>query len=183
VLRVIINKTITFRGGPEPFSNGYTLTGDGSGYSDANWLALADAIKNIEAAIHTNQVTFKTAYCGPAGQPVAYVRDFNSTTGTFAPSSAVLIHPEVCALAQASISRRRTLAKYYHVGALSVLSSADGFNAAATFNPQLDKLTDGTLPNGVKVCAPDGTVPPNAFRVDAYLRTHQLHRGRRRPTP
>lgn len=182
--RVVINKAIPFRGGLEQFSNGYWLTPDGDGLSDAQWIALIDAIKAWEVTAHSNVVQFLSGYGSVAGGTTKHIRTLTGNGAATGTSSAEF-HPETCVLLQAPVARGRTLAKYIHIGkgAGGTGDSASYYASMTCFGTGANVLTDGTMPNGAKVCAPNGDVPTGPFRPDTYMRTHQLKAGKKRPNP
>lgn len=179
--RVVITKLIGFRGGTEEFTNGYTLTGDHADYTDATWITLIDALVAIERSIHGQQIDFVRAQAGGAGEPVDHTRVLSGSGSRGATGATLRVHPELCQLAEAVVSSTRTLRKYYHVGRLTQTPDGDTLQAADKATTELVKLSNGTLPNGAKVCAPNGDVPVVAWDWDPYVRVHQFRAGSRRP--
>lgn len=178
--RVVTTKSVRWRGGQEEFSNGYTFQADAGPWSQAQWQDLCDDLVSMERAIHANNVTFVRVQAGPQGQPAALVQDLTGT-GSF-PTSASVLQPEVCLLAQWRIARRRWLMKYFHIGKHPGTIDGDVWVATTPYTTQLAKLTDGSMGPGVKICAPDGTLSESTCQLDPYMRVHQFPRGRRRPT-
>lgn len=178
--RIIITKSLLWRGSQEEFSNGYTFQADSGGWTSVNWQDLADDVVAMERAIHANNVNFVRVSGAPQGQPAALVQDLTGT-GAF-PTAATALQPETCLLAQWRIARRRWLMKYYHVGKHAGTINGDTHSFTTPYTTQLAKLTDGTMGPGVKICAPDGTLSDPTVQLDPYLRIHQFPRGRRRPT-
>lgn len=186
-MKVVITKRMTFKGEAEEFSNGYTLqTATATAQDPAIVEAVADALVIMEKTFHSSIVDFVKAYGGPVGMEAVYVEDFSPVQqGSGALSS---MHPESCIFAQARVARGRYLSKWYHTQ-MHVGSTAEGQHdvvptaAVTAINTALLKLTDGTLPSGLKCCAPNGDLPVGNFTVDAYIRTHQLEARGKRPAP
>jgi hypothetical protein len=179
--RIIVTKTLPFRGGREEYSNGYTFQADSTPWTNQQFTDLIDAVVAMERNFHSNQVQFVRASGGPQGQPARVVKDLLNVLGLLAPAGAIVPHPEVCYLAQAKVARGRVLQKYYHIGKVSATTDDSSSPHSALINTNVAKLTDGTLPLGVKACAPNGDIPPVAFTVDPFTRTHQFHQGKKRP--
>lgn len=181
--RVVITKALPFRGGLEEFSNGYWLTTSGSGLSSADWADLIQSLVDVEKALHSGLVQFIRGTGADGRGPIAHLR---TLTGNGLAGGTNKLHPEVCVLCQATISRGHYLAKYFHVGALgSAPSTGDGAGfeqVSAHWTTNLPKLTNGLgLHGGAQVCNEAGATPGGNFQIDDYLRVHQFRRGSKRP--
>lgn len=181
LLRIITEKAVNRRGGLEAFTNGYTLTGDHSTMDDAEWIALIDAIVAIEKSFHGTNIGFKVARAGGLGEDVAHVRTLSGQGTRGITGSSIVALPELCQMAEADVAAGRTLRKFYHVGRYNNLDPGDTRSGTDNVVTELVKLSDGTLPGGAKVCAPNGDIPTSAWRWDPFLRAHQFEARPPRP--
>jgi hypothetical protein len=185
-LHVVTTKQFTFRGLPERFSNGYNFQLGSNDPTEAFVASVARAVRDMEKSFHSPHVRFVYLVGGLKDEDAIWSEELGGT-GPQGQGSTSTMHPETVVMAEAKKKNKVYLRKFFHT--LSHMSSdpAQGdvlqSTAAATINTALAKLTDGTLPGGVKACHPNGDLALNAFTCDPYLRTRQLKRRGRRPTP
>ena len=183
-MSIVVNKTLPFRGGRETFSNRY-LFQTGSNTVDAAFVqSVYVAVRDMERGRHSADVKFIGGWGGIAGEDAIFSRtESPELAGTRSVTFGT--HPETCVMAESKIQNRVYLRKFYHSLADQAGTSTDtrasGENAG--WNTALAILTNGTLPGGVIACRPNGALATVPFTVDPYLRTRQMKRRGRRPTP
>lgn len=185
-LHVVITKEFTFRGQPERFSNGYNFQ-TGTNVVDAFFAKdVALAVRNQEMTFHASSVRFVYAVAGLKDQDAIWSEELGAA-GPVGAKAPEFMHPEVCVMAESKKKNRVYLRKFFHTHAHLGNSAAqsDQINPAdaTPINNALLKFTDGNMPGGVKACFPNGDLALAPFTCDGYLRTRQLKRRGRRPTP
>lgn len=182
VVHAVITKEFTFRGKPERFSNGYNLQTT-STVDGAYLKTLCDALVAMEQVFTLTQIKFPYRVAGLQGEDALYSEEVASPP-VGARSVSYPVHPEVCALAQSYIGPKRYLMKYYHCAVQNTATGPHDEVSASdvpAMETSLLKLTNGTLPGSATYCRPNGALATNPFKVDAYLRVHQLKRRGKRP--
>jgi hypothetical protein len=183
---VVVTKQMQFQGRPEQFSNGYNFQLGTNTLDEAFAVQLADAVWNVERLFHATNVSRVYSVVGLLDTPAVWSRTdaVGSFNGSKTPDNA---HPEVVVMCESKKKNRVYLRKFFHTGAHHGGSTTDrdafGGTDATEINNAMLKLTDGTMPGGVKACYPNGDLATAPFTCDPYLRTHQFRRRGRRPTP
>lgn len=186
---ITINKEITYRGQPEVYSNTYHFSGT-TPSGDAAWHTLALAIFDSEAVFLPTTTSF-VGYLGyAAGNEFAvsiknYLEDGTpkvpgkaGNDGTVSPGD-VAVWVRWSTPDRTSRGKRIYLRKYFH----EVETSNDtvGTLARQRLVAHGNKMIDGTLPGGVKVCGPQGAVASTPF-ASPWTTTRTLKRRGRRPS-
>lgn len=186
---IVINKIFTYRGVPEEWSNRYHFSGPTPG-SLAEWKTLALAIWASERTFLGTLTNFNgflgynagdntaNAIMGPddltAGEKTAGVLSGNSVPG------------DVAAWVRWSTGERGSkgrpifLRKYFHSVGTSGSDQIVG-TARTAMIAYGEKMKDGTLPGGVKICGPQGAVA-GIVKVPTYLTTRTLKRRGKDPS-
>lgn len=183
---IVTTKEFTFRGLPERFSNGYNFQ-IGTNPMDETFLAsLAHAVRDWERTFHANDIRFVYLLAGQLGEDAIWTEEVGQS-GPLGQATTAAEHPENCLMAESKKKNRVYLRKFYHTGTAQsgISGSRDAVSAPliTATNTVLAKLTDGTLPGAVKACFPNGDLAIAPFTTDPYIRTRQLKRRGRRPTP
>lgn len=194
---VTLIKRQQYRGNPlEEWSNKYFLTG-GVPASDAEWLALVNALKTQEKTCYGAQVTIIRAYGydnDALSADSVYQRDMvaasETVAGTMPSTSGTAPQIESAAWVRWKTSRMSRgkaiyLRKYFH-GVYAAVSGGDSLSAAAQTNLQAfgAKMRDGTFLDGRTVRARGQTGETFlGHSISLYLTTRELKRRGRRPTP
>jgi hypothetical protein len=190
---ITIVKAFTYRGASEEWSNTYHFSGTVPS-THANRVALAQAIGIAEQGLLPGTTVFKRAYFYDAGNEhsvdtVNFVAgDADPLGGSLATTGLVRAPGDVAMWVRWATPDRVNgkpiyLRKYFH-DVLLVAGGGDAIaatqrTAAATY---AGKMTDGTLPGGVKVAGPQGAVASSGL-VATYATTRTLkRRGKRPPT-
>lgn len=189
---VTIVKKMTYRGQTEEWSNTYQLDGE-TPNSPATWKALYDAIIATEKTCYTATSTVIRAYGYESGQDHAVDSYDYLAAGAAVPGTATNGSGFPWAGDQAGWLRMRAgntsagkpkyIRKYFHSGASSNGDPADVLVPAikTAYVAHGVKMTDGTLPGGMKWIAPGGTVGTQPA-ASPYVTTRTLKRRGRRPT-
>lgn len=187
---ITINKQITYRGLPEVTSNTYHFSGT-TPATDADWNTLALAIWSAEKPLQPASVKY-VGYLGyQAGNEHAvsiknYLEDGTTPVpGTATEWNGDTIPGDVAVWVRwttpdrTSRGKRIYLRKYFHE-----VASTDDVPISA-FPPKAliyaNKMIDGTLPGGFKICGPQGAVASNP-KVSPYMTTRTLKRRGKRPS-
>lgn len=194
---VTLIKKMTYRGDAnEEWSNKYYLTG-GVPASDADWLALVNALKTQEKTCYNSLSTVVRAYGYDSDSLTAdavYVRDMvaatETVTGTLSGTSGGQTQAESAAWVRWKTSRRARgkavyLRKYFHCvyanSSAADQPSAPTITALTAFGA---KMRDGTFLDGRTVRARGQTGETFlGHNVSTYMTTRELKRRGRRPTP
>lgn len=194
---VTLVKKMTYRGDPnEEWSNKYFLTG-GVPASDADWLALVNALKTAEKAVYSSDSTIVRAYgydSDALNADAVYVRDMvaasETVAGTASGTGGVIPQRESAAWVRWKTSRRARgkaiyLRKYFHcVFASSTATDQPSANAITILTAFGAKMRDGTFLDGRTVRARGQTGETFlGHSCSAYMTTRELKRRGRRPTP
>lgn len=184
VIHCVITKQFTFRGKPERWSNGYNLQTT-QALDPAYLKSVCDALVEMERPFTAAQVSYPYRVAGVLGAANALYSEEVGSPPVGIKSSGVILHPEVCVLAQSYIGPKRYLMKYYHgAGYLDGPVADTVQNQIKTdINASLVKLTNGTLPGSATACRPNGALATAPFLVDPYYRVHQLKRRGKRKVP
>lgn len=194
---VILVKKFSYRGDTEEeWSNRYYLTG-GVPSSDADWLALVNALKTQEKTCYSSDSTVIRAYgysSDDLNADSVYVRDMvaasETTPGTMSQTGNSGTQAETAAWVRWKTSRMARgkyiyLRKYFH-SVRANTSSPDQPAAIATTNLGAFglKMRDGTFLDGRTVRARGQTGETFlGHNTSTYLTTRELKRRGRRPTP
>lgn len=184
-MSLIVNKEVPFRGQPEVFSNRYNFQ-VGTNPIDAAFVeSVYNAVRDMEKNIHSNRVKFIGGWGGPQGLPAVFSKTESGVPILGAGVDTEQPHPEVCVMAESKLRNRVYLRKFFHTCAHSADVDGDQLptGSQTAVNNQILKLTDGSLPGGIKACFPNGALAIAPFTADPYLRTRQFKRRGRRPTP
>lgn len=185
---ITLNKTMTYRGKQEVFSNTYHFSGT-TPANDADWHALALAIWGAEKPIMNADVKF-VGYLGyAAGNEHAvsiknYLEDGTAPIpatngfgiGGVAGDTAIWVRwvtPN-----RTSRGKRIYLRKYFHHAPTTGDTLDDNLKTACL--TYANKMIDGTLPGGAKICGPQGAVASNPS-VSPFVTTRTLKRRGKRP--
>lgn len=191
---ITIVKRFPYRGDTmEEFSNKYHFSGDVPG-DDAAWKTLADAIIAAERPMLPASVSFVRAYGHEAGNEFAVATiDYTAppltpVAGTLAVSGVAKAPGDAAFWVRWRTAHKNSrgkwiyLRKYFH-GVL--IGTTDGDIVAtqqkAAAEAYAPKMTDGSLPGGVKICGPQGAVAGPAA-VSTYTTTRTLKRRGKRPS-
>ena len=189
---IVIVKTITYRGKAEQYSNKYHFSGT-TPADPAAWKTLADAIITAEKPCYHPSTTFTGALGYEAGNnnSVAQI-DYTAApnvvvAGTLAPQQANQFQGGDAAVWIRWKTSDRTsrgkwiyLRKYMHGAWTETINDAIMVGQKTALTTFGNKLTDGTLPGGFKVCGPQGAVA-GAMTVSPYVTTRTLKRRGKRP--
>jgi hypothetical protein len=197
--RITLVKSTPYRAeAEEEWSNSYYLSGTEP--SDATeWVALADAIFAMEGGfINVSTVTTHLTHgygYSPGSDIAVWSGDFTAggTSAGVAPDGAGWTTPTteklplaVCALIRAecglstSTGKPRYIMKYIH-DIPAGLGGGDHVPAVGgTGATRLASMTDGSLPGGAVLCAPDGHLATTPV-MRPYSTTHQIKRRGKRP--
>ena len=182
-LHVVTTKEFLFRGQPERFSNGYNFQ-TGTNPLDAAFAeSVAKAVREMERNFHSSAVKFVYLVAGELGQDALWSEEL-AGAGPVGLQPPEAMHPETVVMMESKRANRLYLRKFFHTRA-HLGTDGDQLNATqiSNINDHCDVLTDGSLPGGVKACFPDGSLANGPFVADPFLRTRQLKRRGRRPTP
>lgn len=189
---ITIVKKFTYRGLAEEWSNKYHFSGPVPA-DTAAWKTLADAIIAAERPCVSSVTTFVRAYGYAAGNDFSVAQiDYTLApavvlAGSYSTGGQVPSPGDVAAWVRwytgASANGKKIYCrKYFH----DVYTSAADQLATAQKTAMVTyagKMIDGTLPNGVKYCGPQGAVLSNPA-VGSFVTTRTLkRRGKRNPTP
>lgn len=194
---VTLIKKMSYRGNPnEEWSNKYFLTG-GVPASDAEWLALVNALKAQERTCYSLNMTIVRAYGYNSDELNAdsvYQRDMVAATetvvGTLSSTGGQLTQAESAAWVRWKTSRMSRgkpiyLRKYFH-GIYAASSTTDTLSPATVTALQAfgAKMRDGTFLDGRTVRARNQTGETFlGHSISTYLTTRELkRRGKRPPT-
>lgn len=185
-LHVVTTKEFTFRGQPERFSNGYNFQ-TGSNVVDADFAkSIALAVRDMEKTFHADAVRFVYNVAGLLNEDALWSEELGPA-GPVGAKGATTMHQETCVMTESKLRNRVYLRKFYHTrcndGNAAIVPDQMNAGDKTDINTHVLKLTDGTLPGGVKACFPNGDLAIAPFTCDPYLRTRQLKRRGRRPTP
>lgn len=191
---ITIVKRFNYRGDAnEEFSNKYHFEGE-TPISDAEWKTLADAIIASERPMFPSSVKFVRAYGYKAGVEFADgVIDY--TAAPLTPVSGSLVTSgSIAAPGDAAFwVRWRTpdrnsrgkwiyLRKYFHAAMLPASGGDTLFPAQTTAAAAHgEKMKDGTLPGGAKICGPQGA-DAGPVTVSPFVTTRTLKRRGPRPS-
>lgn len=189
---IVIAKTMTYRGTPEIWTNKYHFEGT-TPSSTAEWRALALAIWDSERPGLGSVVSLSGAVGYAAGNEAAVyfeaqaqMRGTNITGGSGAaaagyPPGDASLWVRWATPDRNSKNKPIYLRKYFH-GVPQNDATGDAPLAAsrAAFVTHGTKMTDGTLPGGVKICGPQGA-DGGASAVAQYFTTRTLKRNARTP--
>lgn len=180
-MRIVVTKEATFRGQLERWSNGYNFQIASAPIDAQTCEDVSDAVWTMEQAFHVPAVKFVYFLGGALGQDAVYSFEYHDG-GRPGTASGSLPQLELCTFASAKIAPKKFLSKYYH-GAAPSSDAGDAVASGpkAAMETLLLKLTDGTLPHSATACRPDGSLVTAPFKVDKYVRTHQLKRRGKRP--
>ncbi len=184
-LRLVMTFGIRFQAKTEEWSLGFNFqTGENPITGDLVGALQAALWTDVIRPTVSSNVTYRRFHGGELGQDAIHAQTFDApATGTIAAKAE---HPEVCYLMESKMGPRRYLRKWVHSGAFEgTVGDGSSFQTADrdTVNLKWVKLTDGTLPSGVKYCAPNGDLALAPFTADPILRTRQFRRRGKRPTP
>lgn len=185
-LHIVSTKEFTFRGAPERWSNGYNFQ-TGTNTVDAAFVqSVYEAVRDAEKSFHANNVRFVYGVGGLLNEDAIWSNEYGGA-GPLGAQVAVQMHQETAVMAESKLRNKVYLRKFFHTcrhlgGAGDTADQMSGPDKTA-INTALAKLTDGTMPGGVKACFPDGALAIAPFTCDPFLRTRQLKRRGRRPTP
>lgn len=181
--RIVIEKSFTYRGAPEAWSNGYHFSGT-MPTNDAGWKALADAIWAHERTFVNGSVKINRAFGYDGVSPVAvysvnYADPPNTiTSGTM--TSGTSIPGDVAAWVRWKTPNKTSqgkpvyLRKYFH--GVNLNGTDEIWPAARTaLAAYAAAMTAGGLPGGVKICGAQGAVA-GVVKVPTYLTTRTLKR-------
>lgn len=186
---ITINKEITYRGLPEITGNTYHFSGT-KPTTDAGWHDLALAIWNAERTFLDGTTKF-VGYLGyDAGNPHAVsIKNYNedgTTKPTGALSGLATKAPGDMAVwvrwttpERTSRGKRIYLRKYFHE--VPYEEDAVPSSTKALMLTYANKMIDGTLPGGVRVCGPQGAVASMPY-VSPWVTTRTLKRRGKRPS-
>ena len=182
-LSLVVNKHTTFRGVNEVFSNRYLFQTGTNAIDHAFVQSVYNQVRDMEREFHGQAIKFVGGWGGELGLDAVFshtespVLQGNLVSGTHT-------HPEVCLMAESKVANKIYLRKFYHARLGMPTSGGDAIDAAVrgTMETQVLKLTNGTLPGGIKACRPNGALATVPFTGDGYLRTRQFKRRGRRPT-
>lgn len=186
---IVITKSMLYRGVAEQWSNKYHFSGP-TPANDAAWKALGQAIWAQEAGFLNATVSIVgiTGYeAGVAAAKSTVLHadsNFFPTTGqaavgTQAPGDAAM-WVRWATPARNSKGKPIYLRKYFHgfnVTPPDTIQATTKANAVT----YAGKMTDGTLPNGVKLCGPQGAVAGTA-KVPSFTTTRTLKRRGKDPS-
>lgn len=191
---IVLVKSMSYRDKYEEFSNRYHFSGP-TPADDAAWSTLALDIFAKEGLALTHDVHLVRAYGYKAGTEhsiaqIDYAAPGPPPAGGFAPAlaenlqagdAAATIRWETGELN--SRGKKIYCRKYFHV-VYRKAATTDMLDEvqAAFFLSFAEKMIDGSLPNGVKYCGPQGAVLSNPY-VDPWLTTRTLKRRGKRPLP
>lgn len=183
---VVSTKLFTFRGQPERWSNGYNFQLGGNALTPEFAEELYLAVRAQERQFHSTDVRFVYGVVGLLNEDAVWSNEYGNA-GPVGISPQSNMHPETVVMTESKLRNRVYLRKFYHTRAhvpdapteSDLLRTPDktGINAAVL------KFTDGSMPGGVLACFPNGDVATTPFVCDPYMRTRQLKRRGRRPTP
>lgn len=194
---VILIKKQSYRGDAnEEWSNRYYLTGAVPS-SDADWLALVNALKTEERKVYSSAITVVRAYgytSDDLNADSVYQRDMvaagETVAGQNALTSAAATQAESAAWVRWKTSRMSRgkaiyLRKYFHgVGAHLTNSDQVAATTVTLLNAFGAKMRDGTFLDGRTIRARNQTGETFlGHNCSTYLTTRELKRRGRRPTP
>lgn len=188
---ITLTKTMDYRGKAEPWSNKYHFSGTVPS-STAEWKALGEAIFASEKPILRSgtKLTGILGYNAGDNNSVAQI-DYNAAPLTPIPGTASGSNPtgpgDVAVWVRWKTPNRNSrgkwiyLRKYFH--GMPVSSGAPDEIAPEIKAPLLahgNKMIDGTLPGGAKICGPQGAVA-SAPMIAPFTSFRQLKRTGKRP--
>lgn len=184
-VKVVVTKQTQWKAQPERWSNGYTFQTGQNAITVDFMHDLAIAVRDMERSFHASHVTFPYLLAGPEGENALYVEEFGTPVAGTLNINFAQIHPELCVLAESKVRQRVYLRKWYRPCAapspgISTNGNVPGQLITEVGTP-LAKLRDGTLPNGVIYCSPNGALATQPFTIDPWIHSRQLREGRRRP--
>jgi hypothetical protein len=186
---ITINKVFPYRGVPEVYSNTYHFSGT-TPTTDAAWHALALAIFGAEAPLLNSTVKF-VGYLGyEAGNEHAVsIKNYLEDGTTQVPGSAAggiasvagdqAIWVRWVTPDRTSRGKRIYLRKYLH--GVPVTGDTVPSAIATAGLAYGNKMIDGSLPGGAKICGPQGAVASNPT-VSPFTTVHTLKRRGKRPS-
>jgi hypothetical protein len=188
---ITIVKRFLYRGNIEEWSNSYHFSG-GAPIDNPGWLALGTAIWNQEKRAIATSCKVVQYYGYLPGQVASVAQidrrlepEADRAGGLAVSGSEALAGDQVVmvrALVGNSVKGKKVyIRKYYHASAQSTveLDKVSGVLADTLTNIGL-KLTDGTLPGGVKWCGPNGAVATQP-QGSPWVTTRTLKRRSKRP--
>lgn len=197
-MSLVLGVRSIYAGQSEVWTNRYHMTGPDPA-NDAAWVALAQAVWDVQRPLHASGNTLDYVAGYAAGNESAVFLVSGSTpltaagfvnlagaTGTGSGADP----GNVCAWIRSNTGQRTSsnkpiyLRKYYHYLTSGGSSTAPDVVPSNMRNALLaisTKLTDGSLPNGRKWCAPQGAVGLTAETAQ-YFTTRKLKRRYRNPT-
>jgi hypothetical protein len=183
VARVVTTKEIPYKTGVERFSNGYKF--NLPAVTETVIHDLAAALIAMERPLHSNIVKFVYAVGGidAPGAEAVYAENFATPLlGTL--TASYQLHPEECIVYTLRRRQKVYARKWFHSQRCSKGGQMEYLDNTfrTTNNGALAKLTDGTLPGGVRTCWPDGEVMSGTFALDQFVRIRQFDRRGKRPT-
>jgi hypothetical protein len=190
VIQLVTLKTFSYRGQTEEWSNRYHFSGTQPANSAA-WIALAAAMKNLEASVLPSAVTLTGWYGYNDGSDTANFSGLHtsSNTGALSTTGGFLAPGDSAMWVRWTTGEMNSkgkpvyLRKYFHP-AVATTGAPDTVLAAAktALTNFGGYLIDGTsLGGGLKVCRPSGTVGTSAVG-STYVTTRTLKRRGRRPS-
>lgn len=186
---IVIEKTFTYRGVAEAWSNVYHFSGT-TPANAAAWKTLADAIWGEERKCLNTTVSINRVFGYEAGNVVAvfsvnYFDPPNTvTTGLITPGTQS--PGDVATWVRWSTDQRNSkgkpifLRKYFHGINLSAVDGISPSQRTALLAYGA-KMIDGTLPGGFKVCGPQGAVA-GTVKVPSFVTTRSLKRRGKDPS-
>ena len=186
---ITINKLMDYRGLKEVTSNTYHFSGT-TPANDAAWQALALAIFNAEKPLMSSAVAY-VGYLGyEAGNEYAvsiqnYLEDGTSPVPATGSWSATTIPGDAAGWVRwttpnrTSGGKRIYLRKYFHEAQFADDEMSASWRTAALVYG--NKMIDGTLPGGAKICGPQGAVASTPYAAP-FLTTRTLKRRGKRPS-
>lgn len=186
---ITLNKRMTYRGLPEIWSNKYHFSGP-TPSDTAGWTALAAAIWALERRCIGAQVSYVGFLGHAAGNEFAVEnQDFVAQGLTLqtglGPTDADRPPGDVAVWQRWRTNDRTSRGKYIYLRKYlhCVSCTGDDIDSAAKTNLALygTGMMDGTLPNGVKICGPQGAVAV-ATSTAPFASFRQLKRTGKRPS-
>lgn len=189
-----IIKTFTYRGVAEEWSNTYALDGT-TPTTPAEWKTLADAVMASEKTLYRDTTVIIRAMGYESGTDAAkwsydYLASAASVPGTSAPNPGDVVKWAGdqagwlrMQVGNSASGKPKYIRKYFHGGHSAFADPDSVFPALKTaYIAHGTKMTNGTLPGGMKWIGPDGTIGTTPA-ASPYVTTRTLKRRGRRPTP
>lgn len=186
---IVINKVFFYRGAAEEWSNRYHFSGS-TPSSLAEWKTLALAIWAEERKFLNGNTTFNGFLGYNAGDPTANAimgpddltageKTVGIATGSAAPGD-VAAWVRWATGERGSKGRPIYLRKYFHGVPVSTTDNIATSSRTAML-AYGEKMKDGTLPGGFKVCGPQGAVA-GLVKVPTFVTTRTLKRRGKDPS-